>query len=242
MTVPVITFTRTRYLVSLNGTIHHVRRDRICDCAGTPANPCPAIPLVQDYLAGIVGPNPPVVPRLRLPHRRRPVSQQPGRTRLAVQLCQLPPLLAGSNGTAAPLPGHPSAELSLPLVRHTRGGTPGVAGSTLPPSPPGADDRRQASCSGQKGNEPGRCWRFVHKIPLSVHKHTRLVHSKSPGVHNLHSGSKPGFRTRPKHPDRPALVTVRQPLTGKPDGLCQDPGTKTAPESCHFCARVARRH
>lgn len=57
MTTPSITLTRTRYLVPLNGTIHHIRRDRICDCGGTPANPCPAIPLVQDYLAG-GGPRP----------------------------------------------------------------------------------------------------------------------------------------------------------------------------------------
>lgn len=57
MTNPTITLTRTCYLVPLNGTIHHVRRDQICDCGGTPANPCPAIPLVQDYLAA-GGPRP----------------------------------------------------------------------------------------------------------------------------------------------------------------------------------------
>ena len=46
-----VTLARTCYVVQLSRTIHHVRRDRVCDCGGTPESPCPAIPLVQDYLA-----------------------------------------------------------------------------------------------------------------------------------------------------------------------------------------------
>ena len=46
-----VTLGRTHYVVHVDGTIHRVRRDRVCDCGGTPASPCPAIPLVQDYLA-----------------------------------------------------------------------------------------------------------------------------------------------------------------------------------------------
>ena len=46
-----VTLARTRYVVQVNGTVHRVRRDRVCDCGGTPESPCPAIPLVQDYLA-----------------------------------------------------------------------------------------------------------------------------------------------------------------------------------------------
>lgn len=55
---PQVTVSRTRYLVRLdNSTLHHVRRDRVCDCGGTLQFPCPAIPLVQDYLAA-GGPRP----------------------------------------------------------------------------------------------------------------------------------------------------------------------------------------
>lgn len=45
-----VTLSRTRYLVALNGTVHRVRRDGVCDCGGTRLCPCPAIPLVRDYL------------------------------------------------------------------------------------------------------------------------------------------------------------------------------------------------
>jgi hypothetical protein len=48
---PRVTLTRTLYLVHVDGVLHRVRRDRVCDCGGTPQRPCPAIPLVQDYLA-----------------------------------------------------------------------------------------------------------------------------------------------------------------------------------------------
>jgi hypothetical protein len=53
-----VTVDATRYVVPLNGTVHHVRRDRVCDCGGSPLCPCAAIPLVQAYLAG-GGPRPP---------------------------------------------------------------------------------------------------------------------------------------------------------------------------------------
>jgi len=46
-----VTTGRTHYVVHVNGTIHRVRRDRVCDCGGAPESPCFAIPLVQDYLA-----------------------------------------------------------------------------------------------------------------------------------------------------------------------------------------------
>ena len=52
-----VTVGRTSYLVRVNGTVHKVRRDRACDCGGTPDAPCPAIPLVLDYLAA-GGPRP----------------------------------------------------------------------------------------------------------------------------------------------------------------------------------------
>jgi hypothetical protein len=48
---PQVTVSRVHYLVLVDGTLHHVRRDRVCDCGATPQFPCPAIPLVQDYLA-----------------------------------------------------------------------------------------------------------------------------------------------------------------------------------------------
>ncbi len=46
-----VTLSRTHYVVHVDGTIHRVRRDRVCDCGRTPESHCPAIPLVQDYLA-----------------------------------------------------------------------------------------------------------------------------------------------------------------------------------------------
>ena len=49
---PQVTVNETHYVVSLNGTAHRVRRDRVCDCGGSPQCPCPAIPLVQNYLTG----------------------------------------------------------------------------------------------------------------------------------------------------------------------------------------------
>ena len=48
---PRVSLTRTLYLVHVDGVLHRVRRDRVCDCGGTPQRPCPAIPLVQEYLA-----------------------------------------------------------------------------------------------------------------------------------------------------------------------------------------------
>ena len=48
---PQVTVNCTCYVVRLNDTVHHVRRDRVCDCGGTPKQPCPALPLVHDYLA-----------------------------------------------------------------------------------------------------------------------------------------------------------------------------------------------
>lgn len=54
---PPVTVTRTLYLVTLDGTLHHVRRNRTCDCGGTPQSPCPAVPLIQAYLAA-GGPRP----------------------------------------------------------------------------------------------------------------------------------------------------------------------------------------
>ena len=55
---PQVTVNHTHYLVRLNGTVHHIRRDRVCTCGGTPKQPCPANPLVQQYLAA-GGPRPP---------------------------------------------------------------------------------------------------------------------------------------------------------------------------------------
>ncbi len=49
---PRVTVSRTHFLVHLNGDLHHVRRDGVCDCGGTAKSPCPAIPPVQDHLAG----------------------------------------------------------------------------------------------------------------------------------------------------------------------------------------------
>lgn len=48
---PRITLSRTRYLVYLENAVHQVRRDGVCDCGGTFKIPCPAIPLIQDFLA-----------------------------------------------------------------------------------------------------------------------------------------------------------------------------------------------
>jgi len=48
---PPVSRNRTHYLVRVNGTLHRVRRDRVCDCGGSPQFPCPALLLVQDYLA-----------------------------------------------------------------------------------------------------------------------------------------------------------------------------------------------
>jgi hypothetical protein len=57
VTTPQVSTNRTRYVVYVDGTLHHVRRDRVCDCGGTPQSPCPALPLIQDYLAA-GGPRP----------------------------------------------------------------------------------------------------------------------------------------------------------------------------------------
>jgi hypothetical protein len=46
-----VTISRTRYVVQVNGTLHRVRRDRVCDCGGTAKSPCAAAALVQEYLA-----------------------------------------------------------------------------------------------------------------------------------------------------------------------------------------------
>ena len=51
MSTPHVSVNHCRYLVPLNGTVHHVRRDGACTCGSTPQHPCPAIPLIQDYLA-----------------------------------------------------------------------------------------------------------------------------------------------------------------------------------------------
>lgn len=48
---PQVTVNCTCYVVRVNGTVHHVRRDRVCDCGGNPKRPCPALPLVHEYLA-----------------------------------------------------------------------------------------------------------------------------------------------------------------------------------------------
>jgi hypothetical protein len=48
---PQVTVNCTCYVVRLDGTVHHVRRDRVCDCGGSPKRPCPALPLVHEYLA-----------------------------------------------------------------------------------------------------------------------------------------------------------------------------------------------
>jgi hypothetical protein len=55
-----------RYVVPLNGTVHHVRRDRTCDCGGTPQSPCPAVSLVREYLVR-GGPRPPGRPEATWP-------------------------------------------------------------------------------------------------------------------------------------------------------------------------------
>jgi hypothetical protein len=52
-----VTLSRTCYVVPVNGTTHHIRRDGACDCGGTRRQPCPAIPLVQTHLDG-GGPKP----------------------------------------------------------------------------------------------------------------------------------------------------------------------------------------
>ena len=48
---PQVTVNRTKYVVHVDDVLHQVRRDRVCDCGGTPQFPCPALPLVQEYLA-----------------------------------------------------------------------------------------------------------------------------------------------------------------------------------------------
>lgn len=48
---PEVTVNCTCYVVRLNGTVHHVGRDRVCDCGGSPRRPCPALPIVHAYLA-----------------------------------------------------------------------------------------------------------------------------------------------------------------------------------------------
>ena len=63
---PQVSVNCTRYLVRLNGTHHHVRRDGVCSCGGTPQSPCPAVPLVHDYLAN-GGPRPPGRPESTWP-------------------------------------------------------------------------------------------------------------------------------------------------------------------------------
>ena len=51
MSNPCVTIDSTCYIVPLNGTTHHVRRDGGCTCGGSPKQPCAATPLVQTYLA-----------------------------------------------------------------------------------------------------------------------------------------------------------------------------------------------
>jgi len=48
---PRITLSRTHYLVRADDLLHQVRRDGVCDCGGNPQSPCPALPLIRDYLA-----------------------------------------------------------------------------------------------------------------------------------------------------------------------------------------------
>ena len=48
---PEVTVNCTCYVVRLNGAVHRIRRDRVCDCGGNPKRPCPALPIVQAYLA-----------------------------------------------------------------------------------------------------------------------------------------------------------------------------------------------
>ena len=67
--LPPVSISGARYVVPLNGTVHHVRRDRACDCGGTPQSPCPALLPVQDYLAA-GGPRP--------GNGERPVTGGPG--------------------------------------------------------------------------------------------------------------------------------------------------------------------
>ena len=49
--VPEVTVNCTCYIVCLNGTVHHIGRDRVCDCGGNSKRPCPALPIVHAYLA-----------------------------------------------------------------------------------------------------------------------------------------------------------------------------------------------
>jgi hypothetical protein len=51
MSAPHVSLNDTCYLVPLNDTVHHVRRDGACTCGGTPLHPCSAIPLVRAHLA-----------------------------------------------------------------------------------------------------------------------------------------------------------------------------------------------
>ena len=48
---PRVAVSRTRYLVWVDGVLHRVRRDGVCDCGGNPQAPCPALPLIRDHLA-----------------------------------------------------------------------------------------------------------------------------------------------------------------------------------------------
>lgn len=52
-----IKLSHTRYVVQVDSVIHCVRCDGVCDCGGTPQFPCPALPLIQQYLA-TGGPHP----------------------------------------------------------------------------------------------------------------------------------------------------------------------------------------
>lgn len=45
-----ITVNATHYIVCLNGTRHHVRRDGVCSCGASPRAPCAAYPPIRTYL------------------------------------------------------------------------------------------------------------------------------------------------------------------------------------------------
>ena len=83
---PRVSLDRTHFVVHVDATLHRVRRDLVCDCGGTQPSPCPALPLVRDYLAngGSRPPGPPGIllargvgrrsghlPHLRLLYSRR---------------------------------------------------------------------------------------------------------------------------------------------------------------------------
>jgi hypothetical protein len=83
LNTPPVSRTRTHFLVRVNGTLHRVRRDHVdgyiaCDCGGTPQSPCPALPLVRDYLAP-GGPRP----------LRRPESTWPEAWTIIPPLCPI---------------------------------------------------------------------------------------------------------------------------------------------------------